>query len=96
MAHYIILGNFTEQGIKTVKDTVKRSEAFKAMAAKAGIKVHEVYWTLGAFDIVARAEGDEAAMTALGLTMGALGNVRTQTLRAFDAAEMGAIIAKMG
>jgi uncharacterized protein with GYD domain len=96
MAHYIMLGNFSDQGIKAVKDTVRRADAFKAMAQKAGVKVHQVYWTLGAFDIVAIAEGDEQAMTALGLTMGALGNVRTQTLRAFDAAEMGAIIAKMG
>jgi uncharacterized protein with GYD domain len=95
MANYIILGNFTEQGIKSVKDTVKRAEAFKAMAAKAGITVHDIYWTLGSYDLVARAEGEEAAMTALGLTMGALGNVRTQTLRAFDAREMTAIIGKM-
>jgi uncharacterized protein with GYD domain len=96
MAHYIMLGNFTDQGIKSVKDTVRRSDAFKAMAAKAGVTVHEIYWTLGAFDIVSHAEGSEEAMTALGLTMGALGNVRTQTLRAFTAAEMGAIVAKMG
>lgn len=96
MAHYIILGSFSDQGIKSVKDTVKRADAFKAMAAKAGVKVHDVFWTLGAFDVISHAEGDEEAMTALGLTMGALGNVRTQTLRAFDAKEMSAIIARMG
>jgi uncharacterized protein with GYD domain len=96
MAHYIMLGNFTDQGIKSVKETVKRADAFKAMAAKAGVTVHDIYWTLGAFDIVSHAEGSEEAMTALGLTLGGLGNIRTQTLRAFDAKEMASIIAKMG
>jgi uncharacterized protein with GYD domain len=97
MAHYIVLGNFTEQGIKTVKDTVKRADAFKEMARKRGVNVHSVYWTLGRYDVVAICESkDERAMTALGLSMGMLGNVKTETLTAFDSAEMTKVLEGVG
>ena len=66
MAHYVLLTNFTDQGVKSVKDTVKRAEAFKQMAAKSGVKVHSLYWTLGQHDVVAIAEADDdIAATAL-------------------------------
>jgi uncharacterized protein with GYD domain len=97
MATYIILANFTEQGIRNVKDTTNRAEAFKDLAQKAGVTVKEQYWTLGAYDIVAIVEApDDIAVTAVGLSVGALGNVRTQTLRAFSKAEMATIVGKMG
>jgi neutral trehalase len=51
MATYIVLGNFTDQGIQSVKETTKRAEVFNEMARKAGVKVKEVYWTLGQFDL---------------------------------------------
>lgn len=96
MATYIVLGNFTDQGIRTVKDTAKRAEAFKGMAQKAGVKVKELYWTLGQYDIVTVIEApDEETATALGLSVGSLGNIRTQTLRAFGAEEMSRILGKM-
>ena len=96
MATYIVLGNFTDQGIRNVKDTTKRAEAFKEMARKAGVKVKEVYWTLGQYDLATIMEApDEETATALGLSACSLGNIRTQTLRAFSAEEMGRIIAKM-
>jgi uncharacterized protein with GYD domain len=96
MATYIVLGNLTDQGIRSVKDTTKRAEAFKALAQKAGVKVKEVYWTLGQYDIATIIESpDEETATALGLSVGALGNIRTQTLRAFTSEEMGRILGKM-
>ena len=96
MATYIILGKFTEQGVRNAKETTKRAEALRAMAKKAGATVKDVYWTLGLFDTVSIVEApDDATMTALGLSIGALGNMRTQTMPAFTAAEMGAIIGKM-
>ena len=49
MATYVVLGNFTNQGIRSVKDSVKRAGAFKGMAQKAGASVKEVYWTLGQY-----------------------------------------------
>jgi uncharacterized protein with GYD domain len=96
MPNFVMLGSFTDQGIRNVKDTVKRADAFKASAKEAGVNVKEIYWTLGQFDIVALAEAaDERAVTSLGLTLGKAGNVRTQTLRAFSPSEMTAILEKV-
>jgi uncharacterized protein with GYD domain len=96
MATYLVLGNFTDQGIRAVKDTTKRAEAFKGLAQKAGVKVKDLYWTLGQYDLVITLEApDEEAVTALGLSAGSLGNVRTQTLRAFNSEEMGRILGKI-
>jgi uncharacterized protein with GYD domain len=96
MALYIVLANFTEQGIRNIKDTPKRAEAFKDMAKKCGATVKDVFWTLGQYDIVAILESpDDITITALGLSVGALGNVRTQTLRAFTSADIKSILGKM-
>jgi uncharacterized protein with GYD domain len=96
MALYIVLANFTEQGIRNIKDTPKRAEAFKDMAKKCGATVKDVFWTLGQYDIVAVLESpDDISITALGLSVGALGNVRTQTLRAFTTADIKSILGKM-
>ena len=96
MANYIILGNFTDQGIRNVKETTKRAEAVSSMAEKAGAALKEIYWTLGAYDIVAVLEApDDETATALGLSISSLGNVRTQTLRAFTADEIGDILGKI-
>jgi uncharacterized protein with GYD domain len=95
MPTYILLGNFTEQGIRKVKETTQRAEALRTMAKKVGVTVKEVYWTLGQYDVATILEApDEASVTALGLSIGALGNVRTQTLRAFNATEIGQILGK--
>jgi uncharacterized protein with GYD domain len=97
MATYIVLANFTDQGVKNVKDTTKRADAFKELAKSKGASVKDIYWTLGRYDIVATVEApDEAVITALGLTLAQAGNIRTQTLRAFSSADMGAILGKVG
>ena len=96
MATYIVLASFTEQGIHNIKDSPKRAEAFKDMAKKTGATVKELFWTLGQYDVVAVVDApDDVTMTALGLTTGKLGNVRTQTLRAFSAADMKGILSKV-
>jgi uncharacterized protein with GYD domain len=96
MATYVVLANFTEQGIRDVKETPKRAEAFKEMAKKHGATIKEMYWTLGRYDIVTIMDvPDEVSATALGLSVGSRGNVRTETLRAFAADEMKTIIGKM-
>lgn len=93
MATYIVLANFTDQGIRNVKDTTKRADAFKELAKANGATVKDIYWALGQYDIVAIIEAaDDMAVTALGLTLGKSGNVRTQTLRAFSQADMGTIL----
>src|SRR4029450_8152626 len=79
-----------------IKDSPKRADAFKDMAKKCGATVKDVFWTLGEYDVVSIVEApDDISMTALGLSSGALGNVRTQTLRAFTQADMKTIIGKM-
>jgi len=96
MATYIVLGQFTDQGIRNVKETTQRAEAFKEAAKQLGVIAKAVYWTLGQYDLVTIVEApDDASVTALLLSAGALGNVRTQSLRAFSADEMGQILGKV-
>jgi uncharacterized protein with GYD domain len=96
MATYITLMNFTDQGIRNVKETTKRAEAFKEAARKAGVTVKDMYWTLGQYDLVVTVEGpDDPSVTALGLALGAMGNVRTLTLRAFGGGEMKQILDRL-
>lgn len=94
MAKYVSLINWTEQGIKNFKETTARAKDAVAQAEKMGGKL-TVYWTLGACDIVTVSEfPDDETATAFLLKIGSLGNVRTQTMRAFDTQEVIAIIAK--
>jgi uncharacterized protein with GYD domain len=96
MATYILLCHFTDQGIRDVKDSPKRAAAFKAAAKKTGVTVKAFYWTLGRYDMVSILEApDVDTVTALGLSVGKLGNVRTETLPAFDNAGMEAILKKV-
>jgi uncharacterized protein with GYD domain len=96
MLTYIVLGTFTDQGIRTVKDTTKRADAAKEMAANFGVKMREIYWTQGQYDVVTLCEADnEAAISAFGLAIGAAGNVRFQTLRALTKDEMNGVLAKL-
>jgi uncharacterized protein with GYD domain len=96
MSTYIVLTSFTDQGIRNVKDTTKRADAVKALAQKFGVTAKEFFWTLGSYDVVAIFEApDDTSMTALGLAIGAGGNVRTQTLRAFSREEMNGVLAKL-
>jgi uncharacterized protein with GYD domain len=96
MATYVILATFTDQGIKTAKDSPKRAEAFKQMAKTFGVTVKEIFWTQGRYDIVVLTEApDELTATALNLSLGALGNIRTESLRAFSADEMATIVSMM-
>src|SRR5436190_5655681 len=96
MATFITTVKFTEQGVKSIRDTTKRAASFKSAAKKLGIKVVNVYWTLGAFDglLIYEAPDDETA-TALMLGLASLGNVQTTTARAFGAAEMDKVLGMM-
>ena len=96
MATYIVLINFTDQGIRNVKQTTERAKALTAAAQRLGIKVKDIYWTLGAYDVVMVADGpNDEAITAWTLGAGSLGNIRTQTMRAFSADELDKILAKI-
>ena len=95
MPNYITLGNWTEQGIKNVKESPKRADAVIALANKLGAKT-QVFYTMGRYDIVALTEApsDEVAMQLL-LEIGKLGNLKTQTLKAWTIAETTKVISKL-
>ena len=96
MATYIILAGFTDQGIRSIRDTTARSDAVKAHAKKLGITTREIYWTLGAHDVVGIFDSpDDGAITALALALGSQGNVRTQVMRAFNRDEMNGILGRL-
>ncbi|MBB4783217.1 GYD domain-containing protein [Streptomyces rapamycinicus] len=96
MATYITLLNWTEQGVRAYKDTTKRTEDFAAALKKLGAGLVDIYWTDGPYDLVCIVEApDDETATAASLQLGALGNVRTTTLRAFGREDMGRIIAKV-
>jgi uncharacterized protein with GYD domain len=96
MAIYIVLSNFTDQGIKAVKDTTKRAEAFRTLAKQNGVTIKDLYWTLGSYDVVAIMDApDEMTVTALELSLAQAGNVRTQTMRGFSADEMSTILERV-
>jgi len=92
MATYISLLSFTDQGIRNIKESPKRADAVKALAKKMGVTIKEVYWTLGHYDLVVVMEGDDEAVTSTLLKIASLGNVRSETLRAFSAVEVGRIV----
>jgi uncharacterized protein with GYD domain len=95
MPTYVSLINWTDQGVKNFKDTVDRYEAAQKMMGEGGASFRDLYWTLGPYDIVSviDAADDESAMAAL-LSVAGQGNIRTTTLRAFNADEMRAVIEK--
>ena len=96
MATYVGLIQFADQGIRKIKDTVKRGEAAIAEAEKMGMKVVEEFWTMGAYDAVVVFEApDDETMSAFMLKVGSLGNVKSQTLRAFRRSEMEKLLAKI-
>jgi uncharacterized protein with GYD domain len=96
MTTYICLIQLTDQGIRNIKDTVKRGDAAMAEAEKMGMKIVEELWTMGAYDAVVVLEApDDETMSAFILKIGALGNVKGQTLRAFRRNEMEQILANI-
>jgi uncharacterized protein with GYD domain len=96
MATYVSLLNFTEKGVREIKETLKRTEAAKSAAKQLGATIKEVLWLQGQYDVVVIIEAsDEIAVTALLLNTLKAGNVRAQTMRAFTAGEMGKILEKV-
>jgi len=96
MAMYVGLIQFTDQGIRNIKDTVKRGDAAMAEAKKLGMKITEEFWTMGAYDVVVMFDApNDETMSAFMLKIGSLGNVKSQTLRAFRREEMENILAKI-
>jgi uncharacterized protein with GYD domain len=96
MATFISTINFTQKGIEAIGETSKRAAAFRSAVEKMGVKVANIYWTLGSFDglIIFDAPDDETATAAM-LQLSSKGTVHTSTARAFDAAEIEKIVGKL-
>ena len=93
MAKYILLVNWTEQGVKTIKDSPKRLDAARKLAETAGAKMGDFYMTMGGYDMVAHVEApDDATLAKFVLHLAGAGNVRTQTLKAFSEDEYRKIL----
>jgi uncharacterized protein with GYD domain len=96
MATYISLVQFTEKGAHAAKETTQRVADWASKVQSMGVSIKQMYWTLGQYDQVCvfEAPDDETAASVL-LSADILGNIRTQTLRAFTSAEMKEILAKI-
>ncbi len=96
MAKYVSLVNFTDQGIKVIRNTVERADAFRKTAQEMGVEVLEIYWTLGVSDLVIVVEApDDEIVATLFFSIGSLGNIRAHTMRAFTVDEMSNIIGRI-
>ena len=97
MPTYVVLMNWTDQGIKTAGETVQRRDQADALAERYGARIEQVYWTVGPYDIVTIVEApDDESATAMLLELGSAGNLRTTTLRAYDREEMSGIVQRLG
>src|SRR5215216_3371822 len=91
------LFNWTDQGIRNVRDTVQRYERSQELQDKHAVRLENIYWTVGPYDLVVIAEAsDEESMTAFLLELASAGNLRTTTLRAYDRDEMSGILERLG
>lgn len=97
MTTYILLINWTDQGIKNVKESPRRLDAAKKQLADMGGNFKEFFMTMGDADMVAVCDApDDAAVARFALQIGAGGNVRTRTLKAFPEAAYREIIGSLG
>lgn len=95
MPRYVVLYRFTDQGLKSIKDTVKRAQEVRKANEARGFKVVGTYWTQGRYDLVSIVESpDEESMLAGLFNIAETGNVHSETLRAYDESEMSRALAK--
>jgi len=95
MATFIAVINFTDQGVRAVKESPNRLSAATKLAESMGVKVKQAFWTLGQYDMVVISEGTDEAVAAWMYKVGSLGNIRSTTLRAFTLDEMQKIVSKI-
>jgi uncharacterized protein with GYD domain len=96
MSTFIMLANWSDQGIRAVKDSPKRLDAARAALESAGGKLKSFYMTMGRHDMVfVLTAPDDAAAARFAVQLGQLGNVRTETLRAFEEAEYRQVVGSL-
>lgn len=93
MPRYIALVSFTDQGIRDIKNSITRADHVKKIAAKHKVEIRDIHWTMGRYDIVVLFDApNDTAMSAFTLENAQLGNVRTETFRAYTREEFADII----
>jgi uncharacterized protein with GYD domain len=96
MPRYVVLANWTDQGIRNVKHTTERMDHGGEIAEKYGAKLEQAYWTVGPYDMVSMIEApDDEALSAYLLEIVSSGNIRTTTLRAYDEEEMSGVLRRL-
>ena len=96
MATFVVLSKFTDQGIRTIKNSPQRATQAAELAKTFGCEMKQIYWTFGEYDVVTITEApDDESAAAFCYALSALGNIRTQSLRALTKDEVSAIIAKL-
>ena len=96
MPTYVVLMNWTDQGVRSAKETVDRYEASREQLESLGVRLRETYWTVGPYDLLTIGEApDEETLSAALLALAGQGNVRTTSLRAFSADEMRGIVQRI-
>lgn len=97
MQTFVVLLNWTDQGIRAYPETIRRAEALEGTVEEFGGRIVSLLWTVGSYDLVVVVEAPDAeSLTSVLLRLGALGNVRSSTLRAFGREEMASIVANAG
>ena len=97
MPTYVALFDWTDQGIRNVRDTVDRYDRSTDLAQKHGVSFEQVYWTVGPHDLVGIFEApDNESVSAFLLELSSAGNLRTTTLRAYDREEMRGVLGRLG
>ena len=97
MPTYISLYNWTDQGIRTVKESPNRIRQSEGQLQQLGVKLVGMYLTMGDYDLVAVVEApDDQAVARAQLSLGMAGNVRSKTLKAFTREEFEQIVGALG
>jgi uncharacterized protein with GYD domain len=97
MSTYVVLFDWTDQGIRNVRDTVDRYDRAIELADKHGVSLEQTYWTVGSHDIVGLAQApDDESISAFCLELSSAGNLRTNTLRAYNREEMRSVLERLG
>ena len=96
MSKYVLLGSWTDQGVRDVKNTVKRSRAAREMFAAMGVNAREWFFTLGPYDVVLTVDApDDETLTRATLALAVQGNLRTTTMRGFGEKEMETLLGSL-
>ncbi len=96
MPGFITLMKYTQQGLAQVKDSPERIKQAKAVAEKMGIRVVGVWVTMGDCDLVTIGDApDDQTQAAFVLGLAKLGNVTTQTMRAFSEEEFAQVVSRL-